>query len=158
MMNEEQIISILSEVKDPEIPVISIAELGILRGVDIYGERIQVHITPTYSGCPAMETIQEDIRSALSKHGIHEVEIEQSLSPAWTTEWMSETGKQKLKDYGIAPPAPKGCSLQGNDRPESCPHCHSEKIELISQFGSTSCKAIYRCLDCKEVFDYFKCH
>src|SRR6478736_1592507 len=104
MMNEEQIISILSEVKDPEIPVISIAELGILRGVDISGERIQVHITPTYSGCPAMETIQEDIRSALSKHGLHDVEIEQSLSPAWTTEWMSEMGKQKLKDYGIAPP------------------------------------------------------
>jgi len=158
MLNKEQIISILSEVKDPEIPVISIAELGILRGVDISGERIHVHITPTYSGCPAMETIQEDIRSALSKHGLHNVEIEQSLSPAWTTEWMSDMGKQKLKDYGIAPPAPNGCSMQGSDRPESCPLCHSEKIELISQFGSTSCKALYRCLDCKEVFDYFKCH
>ena len=158
MMNKAQIISILSSVKDPEIPVLSIAELGILRDVDISGETVQIHITPTYSGCPAMETIQEDIRYTLSKYGLHDVKISQSLSPAWTTEWMSETGKQKLKDYGIAPPAADGCSLQGNDRPESCPHCHSKNLELISQFGSTACKALYKCLDCKEPFDYFKCH
>jgi ring-1,2-phenylacetyl-CoA epoxidase subunit PaaD len=158
MKTQEQIISILSEVMDPEIPVLSIADLGILRGVDISGEHVRIQITPTYSGCPAMDAIQEDIRHTLAKHGLKDVEINQSLSPAWTTEWMSETGKQKLKQYGIAAPQANGCALQGEDQPDSCPHCHSTKIELISRFGSTSCKALYRCLDCLEPFDYFKCH
>ena len=157
-MTKEQIINILSEVNDPEIPVLSIADLGILRKVDICGEKIKIQITPTYSGCPAMETIQEDIRSVLARHGLKQVEINKSLSPAWTTEWMSERGKQKLQDYGIAAPASNGCFLQGDDHPESCPHCHSKNTELISRFGSTSCKALYRCLDCLEPFDYFKCH
>lgn len=157
-MNKEQIIHILSEVNDPEIPVLSITDLGILRKVDVSGENIRILITPTYSGCPAMETIQEDIRVALARHGLKNVEINQSLSPAWTTEWMSEMGKQKLREYGIAAPASNGCSLQGDDQPESCPHCHSKNLELISRFGSTSCKALCRCLDCLEPFDYFKCH
>jgi ring-1,2-phenylacetyl-CoA epoxidase subunit PaaD len=158
MMNEEQIISILSEVKDPEIPVLSIADLGILRGVDISGQKIRVRITPTYSGCPAMDTIREDILTVLSEKGFHNVEIQQSLSPAWTTEWMTESGKQKLQEFGIAAPVAGSCSLQGNDKPERCPLCSSKNIELISQFGSTACKALYRCLDCREPFDYFKCH
>lgn len=158
MMTKEEIINILSEVNDPEIPVLSIADLGILRKVEVSGEKIRIQITPTYSGCPAMETIQEDIRSALARHGLKNVDINQSLSPAWTTEWMTEKGKRKLQDYGIAAPHANGCSLQGEDHPESCTHCHSKNIELISRFGSTSCKALYRCLDCQEPFDYFKCH
>lgn len=157
-MTEEEIISIVSEVKDPEIPVLSIADLGILRKVDVSGENIRIEITPTYSGCPAMETIREDIRFALGRFGLKNIEINQSLSPAWTTDWMSEEGKHKLREYGIAAPMANGCSLQGEDQPAFCPHCHSEKIELISRFGSTACKALYRCLDCLEPFDYFKCH
>lgn len=157
-MTEEEIISIVSEVKDPEIPVLSIADLGILRKVDVSGENIRIEITPTYSGCPAMETIREDIRFALGRFGLKNIEINQSLSPAWTTDWMSKEGKHKLQEYGIAAPMANGCSLQGEDQPAFCPHCHSEKIELISRFGSTACKALYRCLDCLEPFDYFKCH
>jgi ring-1,2-phenylacetyl-CoA epoxidase subunit PaaD len=158
IMTKEQIITILSEINDPEIPVLSIADLGILRNVDVSGENISILITPTYSGCPAMETIQEDIRFALARHGLNNVEIKQSLSPAWTTDWMSEAGKQKLQEYGIAAPSANGCSLLGDDQPESCPHCHSKKIEMISRFGSTACKALYRCRECHEPFDYFKCH
>jgi ring-1,2-phenylacetyl-CoA epoxidase subunit PaaD len=158
MKTEEQIISILSEVMDPEIPVISIADLGILRNVEVNGDNIRILITPTYSGCPAMETIQDEIRFALEKQGLKHVEINQSLSPAWTTEWLTAAGRQKLQDYGIAAPATNGCALQGEDHPESCPLCDSKNIELISRFGSTSCKALYRCLDCLEPFDYFKCH
>ena len=105
-----------------------------------------------------MDVIQEDIRTALARHGIRNVEIKQVLSPAWTTEWMSEAGKQKLQEYGIAAPAPANCFAIGEDEPGNCPHCHSKNIELISRFGSTACKALYRCLDCREPFDYFKCH
>jgi ring-1,2-phenylacetyl-CoA epoxidase subunit PaaD len=157
-MNKEQIIHILSEVKDPEIPVLTISDLGILRDVVITGELVEVLITPTYSGCPAMDVIREDIRELLAKHGMRQVEIRQVLSPAWTTEWMTETGRQKLQTYGIAAPAIQSCGLSGDDKPESCPLCHSENIEMISRFGSTACKALYRCLDCHEPFDYFKCH
>ena len=158
IMTPEQIIDILSEVKDPEIPVLSISDLGILRGVEVSDEKIKIQITPTYSGCPAMDIIQEDIRSSLAKYGLENVEIRQVLSPAWTSEWMSEEGKQKLRAYGIAAPAAHSCGMNGDDKPESCPHCHSENIEMVSRFGSTSCKALYRCLDCLEPFDYFKCH
>ena len=157
-MNREDIINILAEVKDPEIPVLSISDLGILRAVEYNDDAVEIRITPTYSGCPAMDTIREDIRSVLAKHGLKNVEIKQVLSPAWTTEWMSEAGKQKLKAYGIAPPSSHACSSAGEDQPSACPHCHSENIELISRFGSTACKALYRCLDCQEPFDYFKCH
>lgn len=157
-MDKDQVITILSEVKDPEIPVLSISDIGILRQVEVCGEKIMIQITPTYSGCPAMETILDDIRSALARHGLLNVEVQQVLSPAWTTEWMSESGKQKLQAYGIAPPAKQGCGLTGEDQPVSCPHCLSKNIEPISRFGSTACKALYRCLDCREPFDYFKCH
>jgi ring-1,2-phenylacetyl-CoA epoxidase subunit PaaD len=105
-----------------------------------------------------METIRDDIRAVLASHGLPHVEITQSLSPAWTTEWMTETGKQKLRDYGIAPPSGRNCVLDDNDHPDACPHCNSKNIESISRFGSTACKALYRCLDCLEPFDYFKCH
>jgi ring-1,2-phenylacetyl-CoA epoxidase subunit PaaD len=157
-MTNEEIISILSEVKDPEIPVLSISDLGILRTVETDGEKISIQISPTYSGCPAMEIIQDDIRSALAKHGLKNIEIKQVLSPAWTSDWMTDEGKLKLRSYGIAAPSVHGCSLNGEDHPESCPLCNSKNIEMISRFGSTSCKALYRCLDCREPFDYFKCH
>jgi ring-1,2-phenylacetyl-CoA epoxidase subunit PaaD len=157
MMNEEQIIQILSEVKDPEIPVLSISELGILRKVEISGEKISIQITPTYSGCPAMDSIREDIRLELAKHGLKQVEIKLILSPAWTTEWMSETAKEKLRVYGIAAPSKHNCKT-GEDHADSCPLCHSVNIEMVSRFGSTACKALYRCRDCGEPFDYFKCH
>jgi len=156
-MDKEQIIALLAEVQDPEIPVLSIADLGILRQVEIIGDLIRIQITPTYSGCPAMDTIQEDIRKVLAEEGYPQVEIIQTLSPAWTTDWMSESGKRKLQEYGIAPPS-RGCAHSGEDHPAFCPHCHSTNLELISRFGSTACKALYRCRDCREPFDYFKCH
>jgi ring-1,2-phenylacetyl-CoA epoxidase subunit PaaD len=158
MMNKEQIIHILSEVKDPEIPVLSISDLGILRSVDLSGDVIRIKITPTYSGCPAMETIREDILNILAKHDLVKVEIKEVLSPAWTSDWISEAGKQKLRAYGIAAPASHACLADGDDQPECCPHCHSKNIEMVSRFGSTACKALYRCIDCREPFDYFKCH
>lgn len=157
-MNKDQIVDILSEVKDPEIPVLTISDLGILRSVEYSNDFIQIEITPTYSGCPAMETIRDDIRAVLAKHGLHNIEIKQVLSPAWTTDWMSDDAKQKLRDYGIAAPASHPCLSSGKDQPENCPHCQSANIEMISRFGSTACKALYRCLDCLEPFDYFKCH
>src|SRR3954451_13511942 len=149
-MDKEKIIEILSEVKDPEIPVLTISDLGILRAVEYENDVVQIKITPTYSGCPAMEIIQEDIRAELARHGLNHVEIKQVLSPAWTTDWMTEEGKQKLTAYGIAAPAMHTCLPGGEDKPESCPLCHSKNIEMISRFGSTACKALYRCLDCME--------
>jgi len=158
-MIKAEIISILEEVKDPEIPVLSISDLGILRNVDITDKTISIQITPTYSGCPAMETIQEDIRSILKKYGFDQVEIKQVLSPAWTSDWMTESGKQKLEAYGIAAPLTTlVCMSAGEDRPAYCPHCFSNHVTLLSRFGSTACKALYKCLDCLEPFDYFKCH
>lgn len=160
-MKKEKIILILEEVMDPEIPVLSISDLGILRDVEVSGNEITVIITPTYSGCPAMDVIQQDIRKVLSKNGMDQVKIKQVLSPAWTSGWMSRSGREKLESYGIAAPAfSHVCTVAeaGTDEPDHCPLCRSENIELISRFGSTSCKALYRCLDCREPFDYFKCH
>ncbi|MEO6960365.1 MAG: 1,2-phenylacetyl-CoA epoxidase subunit PaaD [Puia sp.] len=160
-MEKEKIISILEAVMDPEIPVLSIADLGILREVEISGNDIIITVTPTYSGCPAMEVIRQEIRELLSDNGYPNVKINQVLSPAWTSEWMSASGREKLEAYGIAAPATThSCTLDGpgTDRPDHCPLCRSRNIELISRFGSTSCKALYRCLDCLEPFDYFKCH
>lgn len=153
---KEKILSLLQEVHDPEIPVLSITDLGILRDIKINGEEIEVIITPTYSGCPAMDAIQMDIRFKLIEHGYKNVKITSVLSPAWTTDWMSEEGKQKLQDYGIAPPISVAEKLSG--RIIACPQCNSTNTKLLSQFGSTACKALYQCNDCKEPFDYFKCH
>lgn len=156
------IFKILENVPDPEIPVITIRDLGILRDVKILENgKIEVIITPTYSGCPAMNMIAMEIRLALAAHGIKDVLITTQLSPAWTTDWFSEEGKAKLKAYGIAPPvdaSPHVQQLFGVESNIQCPQCNSENTTCISQFGSTSCKALYRCLDCKEPFDYFKCH
>jgi ring-1,2-phenylacetyl-CoA epoxidase subunit PaaD len=161
MVSEQEIWHLLQEVKDPEVPVLSILDLGIVRHVQIDGGQINITITPTYSGCPAMDVISMDIRLKLIEKNYRNVHIRQQLSPAWTTDWMSEEGKRKLKAYGITPPNPKQqfCSDEMfQQEAVQCPLCDSYHTEVISQFGSTACKAMYRCLDCKEAFDYFKCH
>jgi ring-1,2-phenylacetyl-CoA epoxidase subunit PaaD len=167
-VSEAQIWTWLGEVTDPEIPVISVVDLGIVRAVAWDGPTCQVTITPTYSGCPAMQVIADSVRDALKARGIGSVSIVNQLSPAWTTDWMSEAGKTALAAYGIAPPAQKVIDISGlhggvKRRAEpvltvSCPNCGSTHTELTSQFGSTPCKALYRCLACREPFDYFKCH
>lgn len=161
MPDENTIWKLLEEVKDPEVPVLSVIDLGIVRSVTSDNDRIDIVITPTYSGCPAMDTIRMDIRLKLIEKGYRNIFIEQQLSPTWTTDWMSEEGKEKLRAYGIAPPNPKQqfCRQEMfSQEAVACPRCHSYHTELISQFGSTACKAMYRCLDCREAFDYFKCH
>ena len=152
---------ILSEVNDPEVPVLSILDLGIVRDVKTEDGKVCITITPTYSGCPAMDVISMDIRLKLIEKGYRNVLIQHQLSPAWTTDWMSEEGKQKLKAFGIAPPQYRDKNVATelfHSQEMECPHCHSHHTELISQFASTACKAMYRCLDCREAFDYFKCH
>ncbi len=153
---------LLQTVTDPEIPVLTIEDLGIVREVLIGEDGIlEVKITPTYSGCPAMGVIEVNIRAALQEGGIEPVKVTTVLSPAWTTEWISASGKEKLRAFGIAPPAEPTMdkkALMGERRALQCPHCGSNNTEMISQFGSTSCKALFRCLDCLEPFDYFKCH
>jgi len=161
MIDEKEIWSILEEVKDPEVPVLSVLDLGIVRSVTTSDDAIAITVTPTYSGCPAMDVISMDIRLKLIEKGYRNVKIQQQLSPAWTTDWMREEGKKKLKAFGIAPPNPKQqfCTTEMfQQEAVQCPRCNSWHTELISQFGSTACKSMYRCLDCKEAFDHFKCH
>jgi ring-1,2-phenylacetyl-CoA epoxidase subunit PaaD len=158
----------LGQVTDPEIPVITIVDLGIVRAVQWEGDECVVTITPTYSGCPAMQVIAESVTEALHRHGVPNVRLVNQLSPAWTTDWMSAAGKTALKEYGIAPPAQQVIDISGLHAgvkrgvlPKltvTCPNCGSTHTELTSQFGSTPCKALYKCLDCREPFDYFKCH
>ncbi|MEO9781128.1 MAG: 1,2-phenylacetyl-CoA epoxidase subunit PaaD [Sedimentitalea sp.] len=140
----------LDQVPDPEIPVISVVDLGIVRDVQWNGDALEIAVTPTYSGCPATSVISMDIETALHDHGIEEVRIQSRISPPWTTDWLSEKGRAKLVEYGIAPPQAAG-------GPKACPRCDSTDVERISQFGSTPCKAQWRCRDCLEPFDYFKC-
>lgn len=159
----EQVYAWLQEVPDPEIPVLSVVDLGVVRDVVWDGDACVVVITPTYSGCPAMREITEDIRQVLARHGIGEVRVETRLSPAWTTDWMSEKGRAALKDYGIAAPAQQAIDISGISRRNAgpaieCPRCGSRDTRLVSNFGSTSCKALYRCVSCREPFDYFKTH
>lgn len=162
----EQVWDWLGEVADPEIPVISVVDLGIVRGVRFEAEQCVVTITPTYSGCPAMQVISDSVSQALHAHGVEDVRIESRLAPAWTTDWMSDAGKAALKGYGIAPPVQQAIDISGlhagirrRAAPDvDCPHCGSPHTQLTSEFGSTPCKALYKCLDCREPFDYFKCH
>lgn len=157
----EKIYEILESVKDPEIPVISIVDLGIVREVRRKGDLIEIDITPTYSGCPALDVIPVLIREAMAREGYQDVHVKNILSPAWTTDWISETGRQALKAYGIAPPVEKTSDKSFlTDQPKivPCPFCNSGNTRLVSQFGSTPCKAAYQCNDCLEPFDYFKCH
>ncbi|MEW6768021.1 MAG: 1,2-phenylacetyl-CoA epoxidase subunit PaaD [Pseudomonadota bacterium] len=148
-----------AQVVDPEIPVLTIADLGVLRDVTVNDGQVEVAITPTYSGCPAMNMIALEIEMALEREGIRNPTIKTVLSPAWTTDWMSEEGRRKLKDYGIAPPiAGGGRRALFGEQQVACPQCGSVETELLSEFGSTSCKALWRCKSCREPFDYFKCH
>jgi ring-1,2-phenylacetyl-CoA epoxidase subunit PaaD len=158
----------LAQVPDPEIPVISLTDLGIIRDVAWRDDTLVVTVTPTYSGCPATTIINLDIETALAEKGLSKVKLERQLSPAWTTDWISAEGREKLRDYGIAPPidgtAADGVLMKRIDRLSgrsnltiACPRCGSVNTEKISQFGSTPCKASYRCTECLEPFDYFKC-
>ncbi len=153
----------LEEVKDPEVPVLSILDLGIVRGVCVndHNEAV-ITITPTYSGCPAMDVIGMNIRMALAGRGFSGVHIELQLSPAWTTDWMTASGKQKLKEYGIAPPARMASAgslgLFEDDDATPCPRCDSGDTKLVSNYGATACKAMYQCNSCHEPFEHFKCH
>ncbi|MCZ4255268.1 phenylacetate-CoA oxygenase subunit PaaJ [Sulfitobacter sp. G21635-S1] len=146
----ETVWSWLSAVPDPEIPVISLTDLGIIRDVQWRDDTLEVTVTPTYSGCPATSIINLDIETALRAKGIEKLTLKRQLSPAWTTDWLTDTGKARLEEYGIAPPRPAG-------GPQHCPRCKSTQVEKISQFGSTPCKAQWRCQSCLEPFDYFKC-
>jgi ring-1,2-phenylacetyl-CoA epoxidase subunit PaaD len=151
---------LLEEVCDPEVPVLSVIDLGVVRKVEIEDEKVIITLTPTYSGCPAMNTISFDIRLKMAEMGYKNVEIKQILSPAWTTDWLSENGKRKLEAYGIAAPvepSQNSRSLFGRDPIVACPQCKSKNTEMVSLFGSTACKALYKCKDCLEPFDYFKC-
>jgi len=155
----DRAITAASMVCDPEIPVLTIADLGILRDVTIRDGHIEVAITPTYSGCPAMNVIQLEVEIALEKAGIQGGRVRLVLSPAWTTDWMTDEGRRKLREYGIAPPQ-RGAgrrALFGKEE-VACPNCGSGRTALLSEFGSTSCKALWRCEACREPFDYFKCH
>ncbi|HTD04958.1 1,2-phenylacetyl-CoA epoxidase subunit PaaD [Undibacterium sp.] len=169
-IHKDAVMALLQAVPDPEIPVVSIAELGILRDVRIAGEHVEVVITPTYSGCPAMQAIQQDICSVLKQAGIAQVTVSTALSPAWSSDWITPAGRDKLRAYGIAPPQPaQHGGIQDSRQPlrfmrmpapadalPACPQCGSRHTELLSEFGSTSCKALYRCTACREPFDYFK--
>lgn len=153
---------VAATVSDPEIPVLTIEDLGVLRTVHADGSQVVATITPTYSGCPAMHAISDDVRTVLQEAGFADVEVRTVLAPAWTTDWMSDEGKRKLKEFGIAPPegAAGGCPVARMRLVLriQCPHCGSRNTREISRFGSTSCKALYECLACKEPFDYFKAH
>ena len=160
MTTVEQVREVLSHVTDPEIPVITIADLGILRDVQVQGEHVVVTITPTYSGCPAMDEIRADITSALAGRGLRDVEVRTVLSPAWTTDWMTEAGREDLRAYGIAPPERRVTGpvpLVLGRRP-SCPQCGSGDTDELTRFAATSCTSLWRCLSCREPFSRFKAH
>lgn len=157
----DEIWSFLNEIPDPEIPVISIVELGVVRGITLTENGVNIVITPTYSGCPATDRFIADIKEQLSNKGIPHIDIKLQYSPAWTTNWLTDEAKLKLKNYGIAPPIDgtedKGVLFSAGPKVVPCPKCGSKNTTLKSQFGSTACKAFYSCNDCLEPFDYFKC-
>lgn len=157
-VSREQVFEWLAEVPDPEIPVLSIVDLGIVRDVDC-ADGVTVMLTPTYSGCPATEAIESNVVAALEERGLMDVAVKRVLSPAWTTDWISDSGRRKLREYGIAPPEHTSAKpvLKDGRRIIACPRCGSKHTEVVSEFGSTACKAAWRCLDCREPFEYFKC-
>jgi ring-1,2-phenylacetyl-CoA epoxidase subunit PaaD len=160
MASLEDIKKVISDIPDPEIPVISIKELGVLRNIFYQEDSLKVVITPTYSGCPAMDRFQKDIVEKLELLKVKSYEIKMQFDPAWTTDWITEEAKEKLRNYGIAPPANKTKDkniLLGKKQLVECPRCKTKETELVSQFGSTACKAMYRCISCLEPFEYFKC-
>lgn len=161
---ELDIRALLDSVPDPEVPVLSVVDLGVVRAIRILSpkQHIQLEVTPTYTGCPAIDMIKVNMRMALLQAGYKTIDIKEVLSPAWTTDWMTDAGKEKLKAYGIAPPLPKQsvCTPDAFQEEEAiaCPQCGSHHTHIVSRFGSTACKALYQCDDCREPFDYFKCH
>ena len=161
MSTKDKIWKLLEEIPDPEIPVLTIHDLGIVRKIDEINNEIIVTITPTYSGCPAMNQFEADIVTTLNKYGYDNVSIKTIYDPPWTTDWLSEEAKKKLQDYGIAPPeqktTDKNALLVDDRKSVTCPQCKSTSSKMISQFGSTACKSLYQCNDCMEPFDYFKC-
>lgn len=157
---KKQILDFLEEIPDPEIPVINIVEMGIVRGVVFQDGKWEVLITPTYSGCPAMVQIEEDILKELRGRGFENAVVKRVFSPAWTTDWFSDTAREKLRKYGISPPGKsieKVDLLKKGNKSVHCPRCNSSETELVSLFGSTACKALYKCKSCLEPFDHFKC-
>ena len=158
---KEQLWEFLSKIPDPEIPIISITELGVVRNIELTDNKVVVTITPTYTGCPAMKVFEDDIISTLKSKGIKTIEIKTIYSPAWTTDWIPDEAREKLRKYGIAPPIKgtedKGVLFSSRVKTVKCPRCNSNNTTLKSQFGSTACKALYQCNDCLEPFDYFKC-
>ncbi len=153
----DEVLRWLDDVPDPEIPVLSVTDLGIVRAVEWLSEDLVVTVTPTYSGCPATAVIALSIEEALRRRGIERIRIKTQLSPAWTTDWMRDGAREKLRAYGIAPPEGAACAgMIAKNAPKSCPRCGSARLEEVSRFGSTPCKAAYRCGDCLEPFDYFK--
>ena len=161
MSTKDKIWKLLEEIPDPEIPVLTIHDLGIVRKIDEINNEIIVTITPTYSGCPAMNQFEADIVTTLNNQGYDKVSIVTTYDPPWTTDWLSEEAKKKLQDYGIAPPeqktTDKNALLVDDRKSVTCPQCKSTNSKMISQFGSTACKSLYQCNDCMEPFDYFKC-
>tara|TARA_B110000971_G_scaffold111778_1_gene114589 strand:+ start:1324 stop:1809 length:486 start_codon:yes stop_codon:yes gene_type:complete len=160
MKSLDEIKKAISEIPDPEIPVINIKELGVLRKIFYDKDRLKVVITPTYSGCPAMDRFQKDITEKLELLEVKNFEIKMQFDPAWTTDWITDEAKEKLRAYGIAPPAHKTNDkniLLGIKQKVECPRCKTKETELVSQFSSTACKAMYRCTSCLEPFEYFKC-
>jgi ring-1,2-phenylacetyl-CoA epoxidase subunit PaaD len=160
MTTKENIYALLNEIPDPEIPVISIVELGVIRDIILGHKKIEVFITPTYSGCPAMKQMEDDVRKKLLENDFEDIKINTVFNPAWTTDWLSKTARQKLQDYGIAPPEENTSDksfLTNKPKHITCPRCKSKNTIMVSQFGSTACKALYKCNDCLEAFDYFKC-
>ena len=159
MVSTDQIRQYMEEVFDPEVPVLTIVDLGVLRKVEVIGDTVKITITPTYSGCPAMKRIEDDIVELLKEKGIDKIEVDLVLSPAWTTDWLSAEGRVKLKEYGIAPPENEmdKSVLFAEPTIVPCPKCDSRDTKLVSQFGSTACKAHYQCNTCLEPYDYFKC-
>lgn len=158
--SQAHILSLLEQIPDPEIPVISIVELGVVRDIRVEGKSVELQITPTYSGCPAMKQIEDDVKARLLASGFEQVTVKTTFNPPWTTDWIPEEAKEKLRRYGIAPPehtTQDKSWLTGKERVVACPRCRSTNTVLISQFGSTACKALYQCKDCLEPFDYFKC-
>jgi len=149
--------ALLAQVPDPELPAVSVVDLGIARDVQYTDGRLVVTITPTYSGCPAMREIEDDVRTMLTQR-FDEVEVRTVLSPPWTTDWITEDGRRKLAGAGIAPPGARMLPLLVEGRPASCPHCGSAAVEELAAFGSTACKALWRCTSCREPFDYVKAH
>ena len=158
-IGEDDVWACLASVADPEIPVVSVVDLGIVRRVEVDDDRVEVDVAPTYSGCPATEVIEERVRAALDELGAARVTVRRVLSPPWTTDWISAAGRDKLAAYGIAPPVGRAGkrALFEADRPVACPRCGSLATTRVSEFGSTACKASYKCDACLEPFEYFKC-